>query len=153
MKKILAILLCGVMMLGLTGCGKTENEFDVGDKSDIQISQKDVTLSIKDGTLTNTSATLILKNDSDVDVQYGNPYGIEIKQDNEWHDIDINVELTSTVPAYWIKPGESKEIEISWENVYGKLSAGEYRILKGISIEKEEGSFEDFVIAAEFTIK
>ena len=41
-KKILTILLCGVMVLGMTGCGKQKNEFDIGNKSDIKISQNDV---------------------------------------------------------------------------------------------------------------
>ena len=62
-KTILTILICGVMILGITGCGN-KNEFDVGSKSDITISQEDVSLTIKDGTLKNTGATLILKNNS-----------------------------------------------------------------------------------------
>ena len=28
-KTILTILLCGVMVLGMTGCGKQKNEFDM----------------------------------------------------------------------------------------------------------------------------
>ena len=30
------------MVLGMTGCGKQKNEFDIGNKSDIKISQNDV---------------------------------------------------------------------------------------------------------------
>ena len=41
-KNFLTILLCGVMVLGMTGCGKQKNEFDIGNKSDIKISQNDV---------------------------------------------------------------------------------------------------------------
>ena len=41
-KTILTILLCGVMVLGMTGCGKQKNEFDIGNKSDIKITQNDV---------------------------------------------------------------------------------------------------------------
>ena len=150
-KKILTILLCGIIILGITSCGKNENEFDVGGKSDIKVSQNDVTLSIKNGTLTKTSATLILKNDSDMDIQYGNPYEIEIKQNNEWHK--INVTLNFTLPAYGLKPKESVELELNWKNGYGELAQGEYRIIKGIDIEKEDGIFESFKVAAEFTIK
>lgn len=58
-KTILTILLCAVIFLGITGCGK--NEFDVGGKSDVQISQSAISLSVKDGTLKNTGVTLILK--------------------------------------------------------------------------------------------
>lgn len=57
-KTILTILLCGVMVLGMTGCGKQKNEFDIGNKSDIKISQNDGITTIKEGTLTNKSAPI-----------------------------------------------------------------------------------------------
>lgn len=149
-KTILTILLCGVMVLGMTGCGKQKNEFDIGNKSDIKISQNDVIMTIKEGTLTNKSATLVLTNNSDKNFQYGNPYEIEIKKDGEWHK--INVELNFTLPAFHLLPKESKEIELNWENEYGKLSKGTYRIIKGINYEYEEGKYKSFNVAVEFTI-
>lgn len=82
-KKLLIIFLCGVMALGVTGCGKQKNELDIGDKSDIKVSQNDVIMTIKEGTLTNKSATLVLINYSDKNFQYGSPYEIEIKKDGE----------------------------------------------------------------------
>ena len=57
-KTILTILLCGVMVLEMTGCGKQKNEFDIGNKSDIKISQNDGITTIKEGTLTNKSAPI-----------------------------------------------------------------------------------------------
>ena len=149
-KTILTILLCGVMLLGMTGCGKQKNEFDIGNKSDIKISQNDVTMTIKEGTLTNKSATLVLTNNSDKNFQYGNPYEIEIKKDGEWHK--INVELNFDMPAFPLSSKESKEIELDWENGYGKLAKGTYRIIKGINYEYEEGKYETFNAAIEFTI-
>ena len=149
-KKLLIIFLCGVMALGVTGCGKQKNELDIGDKSDIKVSQNDVIMTIKEGTLTNKSATLVLTNNSDKNFQYGNPYGIEIKKDGEWHK--INVKLDFTVPAFQLSARENKEIEINWENGYGKLEKGTYRIIKGIDYEYEEGKYKSFNIAVEFTI-
>ena len=149
-KTILAILLCGVMLLGMTGCGKQKNEFDIGNKSDIKISQNDVIMTIKEGTLTNKSATLVLTNNSDENFQYGNTYEIEIKKDGEWHK--INVELNFDMPAFPLSSKESKEIELNWENGYGKLAKGAYRIIKGINYEYEEGKYETFNVAIEFTI-
>ena len=127
-KTILTILLCGVMVLGMTGCGKQKNEFDIGNKSDIKISQNDVIMTIKEGTLTNKSATLVLTNHSDKNFQYGSPYEIEIKKDGEWHK--INVELNFDMPAFPLSSKESKEIELDWANEYGKLAKGTYRIIK-----------------------
>ena len=151
MKRVTLIaLMCVCVVLGMTGCGKQKNEFDIGNKSDIKISQNDVIMTIKEGTLTNKSATLILTNNSDKNFQYGTSYGIEIKKDGEWHK--INVELTSTVPAFQLSARENKEIEINWENGYGKLEKGTYRIIKGIDYEYEEGKYKSFNIAVEFTI-
>ena len=127
-KTILTILLCGVMVLGMTGCGKQKNEFDIGNKSDIKISQNDVIMTIKEGTLTNKSATLVLTNNNDKNFQYGNPYEIEIKKDGEWHK--INVQSDFTLPAFSLKSKETKELEINWKEGYGKLTPGDYRIIK-----------------------
>ena len=149
-KKLLIIFLCGVMALGVTGCGKQKNELDIGDKSDIKVSQNDVIMTIKEGTLTNKSATLVLINYSDKNFQYGSPYEIEIKKDGEWHK--INVELNFDMPAFQLLSKESKEIELDWENEYGKLAKGTYRIIKGIDYEYEEGKYETFNVAIEFTI-
>ena len=150
-KKLLIIFLCGVMALGVTGCGKSKNEFDIGDKSDIKVSQNDVIMTIKAGTLTNKSATLVLTNYSDKNFQYGNPYEIEIKKDGEWHK--INVKLNFDMPAFPLSSKESKEIELDWENGYGKLTEGTYRIIKEIDYEYGEEKYETFNVAVEFNIK
>ena len=151
MKRVTLIaLMCVCVVLGMTGCGKQKNEFDIGNKSDIKISQNDVIMTIKEGTLTNKSATLVLTNNSDKNFQYGNPYEIEIKKDGEWHK--INVELCFDMPAFPLSSKESKEIELDWENGYGKLEKGTYRIIKGIDYEYEEGKYKSFNIAVEFTI-
>ena len=150
-KKLPIIFLCGVMALGVTGCGKSKNEFDIGDKSDIKVSQNDVIMTIKAGTLTNKSATLVLTNYSDKNFQYGNPYEIEIKKDGEWHK--INVKLNFDMPAFPLSSKESKEIELDWENEYGKLAEGTYRIIKEIDYEYEEGKYETSNVAVEFNIK
>lgn len=152
MKKILlSIVICGVMILGVVGCRNSKNEFNIGEKSNIKISQNnDVTMKIKDGTLTNTGITIVLTNNSNKNYQYGNPYEIEIKKDGEWRK--IKVQLYFTLPALNLPSKESKEIELDWEYGYGKLSEGTYRIIKEIVYEYEEGKYESFNKAVEFTI-
>lgn len=134
------------MILGITGCSSSK----IGKKSDIKISQSDVSLTIKDETLTNTSATLILKNNSDKKVEYGEDYKIEIKKSGEWHK--INVDQWFDLPATEVDVGESKEINLNWKDVYGKLKKGTYRIVKDIEYYGEE-SFKSINIAVEFIIK
>ncbi len=148
-KTMLAILLCGVMLLGVTGCGTT-NEFDIGNVSNLEINNNNnVTLSVKDGTLENTSATLILENNTDKLLRYDEYYKMEIKKDNEWHT--INVELYFNDPLWGVNQNSKEEIELNWEHGYGKLAPGEYRIIKEVYFENEEE--QEFNISAEFTIK
>ena len=147
MKKIiLAILLCVIIVLGITRCDST-NTFEVGDVSDIKISNNDVALSVKNGTLKNTGVTLILKNDSDKLLRYDEVYEIEMKKDNEWHK--INVELYFSEPLWAVERNSKEEIELNWEYEYGKLAKGEYRIIKEVYFENEQ----EFYISAEVTIK
>ena len=108
-------------------------------------------MTIKEGTLTNKSATLVLTNNNDKNFQYGNPYEIEIKKDGKWHK--INVELNFDMPAFQLLSKESKEIELDWENEYGKLAKGTYRIIKEIDYECEEGKYETFNVAIKFEKK
>ena len=152
MKKIVfVILLCGVMVLAMTGCKNVKNKLDIGNKSNIKVSQNDVIMTIKDGTLTNKSVTLILTNNSDRKIQYGSPYEIEIKKSDEWHK--INAKLNFTLPLFILESKEKNEFELNFEDEYGKLPSGTYRVIKKIDKEKEDGVFDSFYVAAEFTIK
>lgn len=145
-KTILVFLVCGFMFLGLTGCG-----INTEDKSNIENTKREVLLSIKENTLTSVGVTLILKNASEVDVEYGTSYEIEIKKDGKWHKIDAELNFNS--PAYILKTNTEEEIELNWENGYGRLSSGDYRVIKSIDIEKEDGTFDTFDVSVEFTIE
>ncbi len=149
-KSVLGILFCIVILITITGC-RNEKELVVGEKSNIKIEEKDFSLSLKKDSLNKTGAILILKNNAKIDAQYDASYKIEKKQNNEWHKIDA--QLYFNMMAYDLKPNEEKEIEVNWEKNYGKLSLGDYRIIKTIDIENEDGTFTSFNIAAEFTIK
>ena len=150
-KMVFVILLCGVMVLAMTGCKNVKNKLDIGNKSNIKVSQNDVIMTIKDGTLTNKSVTLVLINNSDKKIQYGSPYEIEIKKNDEWHK--INVELNFTLQLFILESKKKNEFELNFEDEYGKLPSGIYRVIKKIDKEKEDGVFDSFYVAAEFTIK
>lgn len=150
-KMVFVILLCGVLILTMTGCVKTKNKLDIGNKSNIKALKNDVIMTIKDGTLTNKSVTLVLINNSDKKIQYGSSYEIEIKKNDEWHK--INAELNFTLQLFILESKEKNEFELNFEDGYGKLPSGTYRVIKKIDKEKEDGVFDSFYVAAEFTIK
>ena len=151
-KKVTTILVFVVMILGLVGCGANKNQFQVGEKSNIVIPEKGVSLTIKEGTLTKTGAILVLKNENDFAVQYEKiSYGIEIKKDGEWYRTDVKLFFADV--AYDLKAKETIELDTKWEEGYGKLAKGEYRIVKNIMAETSDGTYEQFIVAAEFNIK
>lgn len=150
-KMVFAILLCGVLILTVAGCAKTKNKLDIGNKSNIKALKNDVIMTIKDGTLTNKSVTLVLANNSDKKIQYGSSYEIEIKKNDEWHK--INAKLNFTLQLFILESKEKNEFELNFEDGYGKLPSGTYRVIKKIDKEKEDGVFDSFYVAAEFTIK
>jgi c-di-AMP phosphodiesterase-like protein len=110
-----------------------------------------VSMSIKEGTLTNTGVTLILKNDSNIDVSYGNPYIIKIKKEDKWQNIENDLHFN--LPAFSLKSKTSKEISLNWEIGYGKLEKGEYRIIKNFDYEKGKDRYESFSVYVEFSIE
>lgn len=150
-KMVFAILLCGVLILTVVGCAKTKNKLDIGNKSNIKALKNDVIMTIKEGTLTNKSVTLVLANNSDKKIQYGSSYEIEIKKNDEWHK--INAKLNFTLQLFILESKEKNEFELNFEDGYGKLPSGTYRVIKKIDKEKEDGVFDSFYVAAEFTIK
>jgi hypothetical protein len=154
MKKILSLVLIGVLCLTLVGCTK-DDSVSIGEKSKYTVSEDLASMRVKEGSLTKSKVTLILENNTDDDYSYGNPYSIEKEEDSIWYELKPIKELFFTLPAYGLKAKESIEIEINWESAYGKLTPGKYIIVKGvfrdIDVPIEEGDM--VYISAEFTIK
>ena len=156
MKKRLIILLCLFVVAINTGCVRNTGFYrdvetvKIGEKSNVQINNDVVSLSIKEGTLTNNSVTAILKNSSNNTIIYDDTYELEIKKDGSWYKIDV--ELLFNEPIWNLDSGASKELEFNLEKSYGDLDIGTYRIIKAISLEKTDDVYEEFYVGFEFTI-
>ena len=148
MKKVFIVFISLILLLGVTGCDN-KNNFSVGDKSTIEVVDKYVVFDLDEETLTNGSASVLLRNDSEYNISYGTPYELEIKENGEWHK--INVELFFNMPLMSLKPGESENLEFNWVESYGELAKGEYRIIKRVTVESDIP--ESFYVSSEFTIK
>lgn len=156
-RTIIVILICGIMVLGIAGCGSSKNDVNSGDKSNVvgvkNNIKNNITLSLKEGTLKNTGATFILKNNSDIVVLYGNPYWIEKETDGIWSKVKTIEDMNFTLPEFGLLPKETKEFKINFEYGYGKLSYGKYRLVKDITVEYEDDTRESFDVTAEFSIE
>jgi len=155
MKKVLIILLSVVMILKLTGCGskdKMNGEIKIGKESNINITDKAVNLKLKKETLTNSGATIILENNSDITISFGNGFWLEIEQNGKWYELETINDYVVNVPLYHLKQNELKEIPFSWGYVFGKLPKGKYRVTKSITLEFENDKKEDTYVVCEFNI-
>ena len=149
-KKLFVIIF--IIIFCLTACGKN----NIDKKSKHSISNDVVSLEVKENTLTDIGATFIIKNKSAVDTyMYGYPYFIEKKENGEWYVLETINELAFNLPAFGLKPSESKELEINWEYGYGKLKSGTYRLVKDVFRSGDEpiGESNIIYIAAEFTVE
>ena len=148
MKKIvIALLISLTSILLLTGC---TNEIDklITVESDIKIEDSNVTLKVKEDTLTKTGATFILENNKNNAINYTIAYEIEAKRDNKWYKLGIINEFIEEI--YEVDAKSTDQIIIDWKNSYLKLPKGEYRVIKEITVPS---TLELFYVAGEFTIK
>lgn len=89
----------------------------------------EVTRELQEGTVTNTSATIIIVNRTNVKFDCVVWYSIEKQINDEWLEIssksinDINMESNI------IMPNKSVELKLDWTNVYGELKSGKYRLV------------------------
>lgn len=148
MKKIIfASLISLTLLLGLTGC---TNKIDkiIGAESSVTIETDEITLKVKEDTLTKKGATFILENNRKEAINYNSAYTIEVKRDNVWHELNIINEFVDE--TYEVDPKSTDQITIDWESSYLKLPKGEYRVIKEITVPS---TLELFYVAGEFTIK
>lgn len=158
MKKTnLVILICAficailVVILGVMILYFNQNKLPIGGVSHTIVENEYVFMTIKEGTLTKTGATLILKNNSETDFQYCGDFEIEKMQNGLWHNIAIMLDFVCN--SNNLNVGETKEFNLDWKNTYGKLPKGTYRIIKTIYKDYPNDPMNKFNSAVEFTIK
>ena len=148
MKKIVLGILIGLTSVFLlTGC---TNEIDklTTTESDVKIENSNVTLKVREETLTNKGATFVLENNRKDIIDYTLAYEIEAKRDNKWYKLGIINEFIEEI--YEVDAKSTDQIIVDWEKTYLKLPKGEYRLVKEISVPS---TLELFYVAGEFTIK
>ena len=128
MKKYIVLLL--ISIFAVTGCSKSSD---------------DITMTIKEGTLTSTGATLIIKDTSGDKNTFGDWYRIDKKEKNKWMEQQPIIENYGfNLMGYLIDENNEVVLNTDWEWLYGRLPTGEYRIVKAMTDGSE--------IYAEFTI-
>ena len=107
---------------------KIENEYKVENIDGI-------TMTIKEGTLTNTSATIIITDTTNNENIYGSYYRIDKYEFNNWKVLDITFKgnYAWTSIGYLVDKDNKLEMDMNWLELYGELDKGTYRIVKKVN--------------------
>ena len=151
-KKILSILLMVILVVGLTGCGSKKNENENEPQKLAGIS-----MTIKEGSLTNKSATVIIKDTNGKGTYvYGKPFRIDKKENGKWVTLkEINDDCAFILKAYYVDNDGLLELDQDWECMYGELEKGTYRLVKYTFLNSDTPVTDDDhrYFSVEFTIK
>lgn len=114
-----------------------------------------VDITIKDGTLTNTSASIIINDHSPNKIVYGSDFYIEKYENNLWNNMTpIHDDYAFNSMAYYVDENGILEMNHNWEYIYGSLDKGIYRLVKNVFFESDipVGSEDEYYIWVEFEI-
>ena len=111
-------------------------------------------MTVKQGTASSTELTVMFENNSDRQCLFGEYFGLEKKLNGSWYQIpyviDGNYGFNSI--GYDLAAGETRELVVKWDWLYGSLSTGEYRIVKDILDFRGTGDYDTYYLASGFTI-
>lgn len=158
MKKYLCSLLFMAMsLLLLSSCGLEQLPKTKGWKPTIYEAFnnfKGVTMTIKEGTISSTGLTVILENNSDKQGLFGEDFSLEKNINGKWYQVPISTDENYGFNSigYDLPSSDVKEWNASWDELYGSLEAGEYRIVKEILDFRTSGDFDKYYLTAEFVV-
>jgi len=152
--KIFAAALIVVITVFIAGCDVAMiTDCELPQDANYELPQGLLEARIAENTLTLTGLTLVLTNNTERRYYYGNPFRIEKLVGNEWVEPGFIDSVLWTLPAFNLDSGDEVEIEKNWENIYGALEPGTYRIIKSYAYLREPGDFDEYEVYAEFMIE
>ncbi len=106
---------------------------------------ENIKMEIKEGTLTKTGATIIIKDTNVKHYMYGLHFRIDKKEENYWKPLLAKENVIFNDIVYNIR-----ELNQDWSLLYGELSEGKYRLVK--SVCTNEGCSKKAYFSVEFEI-
>lgn len=117
-----------------------------------------VDMRIKEGSLTNTGVTVIITGKEDYNISYGQPFWLEKydSKNNYYKKMDVSGDNCGFIlPAYSVTLNKPRELYQDFSCMYGKLSKGQYRLVKDVDFDSDRPIEEKdtYYIWVEFTIE
>ena len=114
-----------------------------------------ILLEVKEDTRTSKGGTFIIRNTTNEEYAYGEPYTIEKFENGNWKELDTLTgdPLSWNAVLYTLKAGEEIELYIDWSLGYGELKSGTYRLVKNDLRKSKSPESRTYTVYAEFDIK
>lgn len=111
-----------------------------------------LTLMLKEGSLSDSGAVLVLDNKSDKVYTYGAEYDIEVKTDSGWEKIEDSNNKEWILALYTIEPGKTNSFAVDFSECKNKMVSGKkYRVVK--KLVENGGSNKGLSVSAEFQMR
>ena len=120
MQKFILCLVCIICLV--TGCGN-KNIYEQQTLDNVRINIDNVTP---------TGATLTIKDENENPYIYGEWYEIEKEVDSEWERLETINDLLFNDLGYKVDENNTVSFTMDWQDYYGTLEPGSYRLIKRI---------------------
>ena len=95
-------------------------------------SDENVNISLKEETLRKNRAAFKILNNSDTEIFFGQDFSLQIFKSGKWYDIIVPPGKWTANKSF-VKPQTGIIIDVKWEDQYGELPYGKYRLVKEYS--------------------
>jgi len=123
---------------------------EIGNQAEQIIGEPSVTLSIIEGELTATGATYSISNTSNIIIEFGRQFTLQINVEGTWYEITPLMPIETFMDMFVLNSGIEESVEIDWLMFYGELPPGTYRLVKEFYYKHDSTTHQ---IAGEFTIR
>lgn len=161
MKRIACLFLC-LIIIGLCGCDNKHTTTLNFETATVEIGETwtdfdGVNIKIKNIVWDEAQVKLEVDwiNRTEFEVNYGNPYAIELKNGSKWIDRRKIDKLAFDLPAFLLRSGETREKVYDLTDTFDITESGTYRILTDCSVYDKGKNAEPTKcnLWAEFTVK
>lgn len=161
MKKVLAIILAGVLLIALTGCQNAKPKADpdiaplvmTPGETDTGYEGIDIRLgSLNRNEAGQVSITVIWNNQTKYDVIYGASYVVERMEGEAWVSCAMSENIAFDALAYELKAGQSREETYFLTQIYEVSMPGTYRFRTDCYVYDNPGQGTKCDLTAEFTL-
>lgn len=105
---------------------------EIPERKDYSIDIDKVTIEVDESTITPTSISIIITNNNENELTYGEEYKVQKNNNGKWEDLEYLPNTIWNAMAYITKENSQTTKKLNLEYTYGELSKGIYRIVKPV---------------------